>query len=383
MDKFNFNKYGKTKDYIAVALITIVFYFICLNIDSVIGLLGSAFDFLVPFIFGFFIAFLLNPILNFFEYKILRKANINNFMKHKISAVLAFITGILLIILLFWIIVPQLLQSITVLIENSNKYISEFTSALSSNSNIDLIDSKDVAGQSGVLFNYLIAEIKKYMPQIIKLSYNVLIILFKAVIGLAAGFCIMVEKKKLKKDAVKLNYAIFSQDNADFYMLIGGAIKHIFYSFVIDRALDSFIIAIITYFTFKIYGIQYSGLITFFIAVMNMIPIFGIFLGALPGLMLILIIEPSALLFYLVYIIIIQQFDCNILTPKISGNELGISSFWILFSVMLGGTLFGIIGMFAGPPVFALIYFLISARVHTKLNEKHVAIDEKGNVNEG
>ncbi len=187
-----------------------------------------------------------------------------------------------------------------------------------------------------------------------------------------SGLYLLFDKEKLIMHIKKVTFALFSSEKAGYLSVLAHNAQRIFNNFIIGKAIDSLIIGIIAYIGLSILNIHYAALFSVVIGVMNMIPVFGPFIGAIPGILILLITAPGQCVTFIIFVIVLQQFDGNILGPLILGDKLGLPSFWILFSVTIGGSLFGILGMFLGVPLFALIYFTIKELVHGRLEKKNL-----------
>ncbi len=152
--------------------------------------------------------------------------------------------------------------------------------------------------------------------------------------------------------------------------------------FIIGKIIDSAIIGLICFIGLTIFKFDYALLISVIVGVTNVIPFFGPFIGAIPCAFLLLLIDPVQCFWFVVFVIILQQFDGNFLGPKILGDTVGISGFWILFSVIIGGGLFGVGGMLLGVPVFAVVYTLVAEGVFTRLKKKVAFVKQDDLVQE-
>ena len=161
-------------------------------------------------------------------------------------------------------------------------------------------------------------------------------------------------------------------------MVKGTHANKIFSDFLVGKALDSFLIGMFCFIILVIFQIPNAMLISFIIGVTNMIPFFGPFIGAIPSALLVLLTSPGKTILFVIIILVLQQFDGNILGPKILGNKLNLPTFWIMFSIFFFGNLFGFIGMLAGVPIFAVIYTLTKEFVDERIRVKNYELLKKG-----
>ena len=170
---------------------------------------------------------------------------------------------------------------------------------------------------------------------------------------------VLCSKETFKGQAKKLIYGIFRADQANVILEIGRKTRDIFYGFIIGKIIDSAIIGVICYVCMLIFKMPYPLLVSIIIGVTNIIPVFGPYIGALPTVIIIFLTEPMQGIYFLIFIIVLQQIDGNIIGPKILGDSTGLSSFWVVVAIVVGGGLFGFAGMLFGVPTMALIYYLV------------------------
>ena len=173
----------------------------------------------------------------------------------------------------------------------------------------------------------------------------------------------------------KIVYALFETDAANAIISDVRFTHRTFSGFMVGKVIDSIIIGIICFFGISMMDIPYAILISVIVGITNIIPFFGPYLGAIPSALLILMVNPLQCLYFIIFILVLQQFDGNVLGPKILGNSTGLSSFWVIFSITLFGGLFGILGMIAGVPIFAVIYAGIKAFINQMLLQKKLPTD--------
>ena len=191
-------------------------------------------------------------------------------------------------------------------------------------------------------------------------------------IGLIVSVYVLFSKEKFSKQSKKITYAIFKPSNANMILHLTIKSNEIFGGFIIGKIIDSAIIGVLCFAGLSILNMPYAMLVSVIVGVTNVIPFFGPYIGAIPSAILILLAEPKMGIYFIIFIIALQQFDGNILGPKILGNSTGLSAFWVIVSILLGGGLFGIVGMLFGVPTFAVIYYVIKLLVDNKLEKKEL-----------
>lgn len=170
-------------------------------------------------------------------------------------------------------------------------------------------------------------------------------------------------KKALRSDE-KIIFALFPARAANQVIQVFHTTNEIFGGFIKGKLLDSLIIGIICYIVLCIIKMPYTLLVSVIVGVTNIIPFFGPFIGAIPSAFLILLVDPLYAIYFVIFVVILQQIDGNIIGPKILGDSTGLSSFWVMFAILVGSGLFGVMGMLLGCPVFAVIYYIVQKIVH-------------------
>ena len=286
------------------------------------------------------------------------------------------------IYLLLWMLLPQLVESITSIIVGMPgmvESLSEWITALLKD-NPQLQEAANVALESSSLElqNWLTQTlIPKAQEVITTLSVSVIStfwFLFDFVIGIIVCVYVLSSADKLKRQAKMIVSAIAPKKYLDTIFEITYEMDQCFGGFIRGKLLDSLIIGILCFICISIMDIPYPVLVSTIVGVTNIIPFFGPFIGAIPGVILILTVNPIQALYFAIFIFILQQFDGNILGPTILGQSTGIGSIWVLFSILIFGDLFGFVGMIIGVPTFAVIYYLISKYVFKKLKEREMDV---------
>lgn len=387
-EKINSNKYlmlGITLFSVLTALILVFFAFYrWYYVEACIKTILSIF---MPIIFGLSIAYLMNPIVVFLERRVFYKI-VNKFKKitkkKKISRILALFTSTLLffgiIVGCFSILIPEILKSVNTFIVNANNYLKDSEKLLldifgNNEAVITFInDNYDSFADFFVkwLNDGMLNDVVTYLGNGI---FSFLIFLYNLIIGYIIAIYVLMDKEKFKAQVKKVLYTIFSQERIDIIMENAKYTDRIFGGFFAGKVIDSFIIGIICFVVMVLLRMPYALIIAVVVGITNIIPYFGPFIGAVPSALLILLVEPSKCLTFLIFIFILQQFDGNILGPKILGNKTGLSSFWVLCSLLIFGGLFGVVGMIIGVPIFSILYSFVNGVLKRRLAAKNLPIN--------
>lgn len=363
--------------YSIIVAVGILLYFALYRFQQLASFFSSFFSLLMPFILGFAIAFILNGPMMFFEAKLFSKLRCSKQVKRNLSALLSLVLFIAIVCFLLALLIPQLVESIASLVKSFPGYAADFQVFA-----IDFMKEHDINVE---IINKFISDynivgkltefVTSALPQMAKLTYQLGSTLLNVLLGIISGLYMMMDKERLLRYFKKLNYAIFPKNVAEYTHRLMLSSSQIFNNFIIGKAIDSLIIGILCYVGSILLGFPYAILLSVVVGVTNMIPVFGPFIGAIPGVVLLFIIHPITAVYYALFILVLQQFDGNILGPLILGDKLGLPSIGILFSVVIGGGLFNVVGMFIGVPCFAVIYMAVREWTHYRLEKRQVDLE--------
>ena len=363
--------------YSIIVAVGILLYFALYRFQQLASFFGSFFSLLMPFILGFAIAFILNGPMMFFEAKLFGKLRCSKQVKRNLSALLSLVLFIAIVCFLLALLIPQLVESIASLVKSFPGYAADFQVFA-----IDFMKEHDINVE---IINKFISDynivgkltefVTSALPQMAKLTYQLGSTLLNVLLGIISGLYMMMDKERLLRYFKKLNYAVFPKNVAEYTHRLMLSSSQIFNNFIIGKAIDSLIIGILCYVGSVLLGFPYAILLSVVVGVTNMIPVFGPFIGAIPGVVLLFIIHPITAVYYALFILVLQQFDGNILGPLILGDKLGLPSIGILFSVVIGGGLFNVVGMFIGVPCFAVIYMAVREWTHYRLEKRQVDLE--------
>ena len=358
--------------------------FVIFNFGIVLSGIRRLLTILTPIIDGVALAYILTPLLNFVEREWIGRiyARSKKEMTHKRKDI---------VYLFFRLIIPQLIASIKSivyqfprLINNLERFIAEL---FADNPDIESTINEFITDYSIQLNNIVQTKIIPQAEDLIKTFSLSVIGVIKALLNLIIGVIIslylMATKELLAGQAKKIMYALY--ENRDANRLISG-IRYthtVFIGFLSGKLIDSVIIGILCFIIISIVGIPYAVLVSVIVGVTNIIPFFGPYIGAIPSILLVLMINPVKALYLLIIIIVLQQLDGNVIGPKILGDSTGLSSFWVIFSITVFGGMFGIPGMLLGVPSFAVIYALVKYKVNRKLKSKDMPQDTSPYVTVG
>lgn len=333
---------------------------------------------MMPFIIGFSVAFLLHPAMILIERKLLKNSKMKQTTKRKISAGLALVLAILVIAGFLFLIFPSITDSIVKLSTQIGDYAM--------NAEVMIQDVIKTYPQTADFLTWLfdvgegtlielVNYLKNTIPTILDYSIKVVGLVFDFVMGLIIALYILCDRERFYIQIKKVAYTLFREPVVKQMRDLAKLSSRMFNSFIVGKIVDSLIIGIICYVGMSLIGFDFALLISFIVGCTNVIPVFGPFIGAVPGFVILLIVNPLDSLWFLVFIFALQQFDGNILGPLILGDSMGIPTLYVMFAILVGGGFFGVPGMFLGVPLFSIIYVVVKAGVEKQLEKKQIVVD--------
>ena len=372
---------------------SMLFYFFLFRMDVVFGTLRKLISIMMPVICGAIIAYLLIPIVNFQErhfYKyLIHKKHMNPSKRQRkvvryVSIIFALIFAFLIIYSLLAMIVPSIIESIISIINDFPRYFQNIRhwleSLLKDNPEWQTTVFSYIEQYSPKLENFLNVQILPQLRAILQhLStgvFGTLVFIKNLLIGLIISIYLMAGKEEFVTQSKMFVYAFLSTEHAN-SVVKGFRFAHrTFVGFIVGKIVDSVIIGILCYIGTTLIGTPYALLVSVVVGVTNVIPFFGPYLGAIPTAFIILMVNPMQCLYFLIFILLLQQFDGNILGPKILGNSTGLSSFMVIVAILLFGGIMGIPGMIIGVPTLAVIMAGIKTFRTYNLRQKSMPMDE-------
>ena len=358
-------------------ILVVAFYTLINNVEPLYGVFQAIFVALSPFIYGIGIAFLLNPLRKVIEYSWLEKTKLKPRTKKVIASFGALLIGIIMLFVFFSILIPQMISSIQTFLSSFEGYVDTAHKFFESNNffSDDLLKTLNPVIDKGVsMLGDWVSNIASSLNAI--LMYSVIFAkgVMNFLIGMIIALYILLDEVNLKRQMKKVLYALLPEKTTKGILRTTRLTINTFNSFVAGKAVDSLIIGILCYIILSFMKMPYTPLISVVVGVTNMIPVFGPFLGAVPSILILLLVDPFKALEFSIFILILQQVDGNIIGPRILGGAVGLPTLYVMFAIIIGGALFGIVGMFIGVPVFSVIFVLVSEFIHRRLDKKNITI---------
>ena len=350
---------------------------------------------LSPFVWGLVIAYLLCPLMRTYQRVLFTPLGKKMFagkqdgedrvfkFARTMSVILAIITMLAIIAAVIWLIVPRVIDSIRLIVVNSTDYINAayvwIDKLLADFPEVEKSISETYGNVSQGFFEWLRSTILPRLEGIITNvtsgAYYLLKGIYNVFIGMIVSVYVLYSKERVGSHAKKLLYCIFSLEASERIIKALHFVDDVFIGFLTGKILDSAIIGVLCYVVCAILGMPFALLVSVIVGITNIIPFFGPFIGAIPSALIIVLAEPVKGLIFVIFIFILQQFDGNVLGPKILGSSVGINGFWVMFSIILGAGLFGFVGMLLGVPVFVVIYTGLRILVDRKLKRSGLETD--------
>lgn len=343
---------------------------------------GQIFTILSPFIFGALVAYVLNPMVHMF-YRLIDKL-VHKFklpMKHSIHSVLSILVTYMIVIgVVAWLILfifPEITNNLIDFINSIPKFYNQLLEWVDymkerfPDLNIELL-WQPISEALPNLITQLQNIATNMIPTIYTLSMSIAGWIINLLLTIIVSAYMLYDKKRLMRACWKMIYAFLPQRHIPICQEILSECNRLFSSFVVGKFIDSSIIGVLCFLLMTIFRLPYALLISIIVGVTNMIPYFGPFIGAIPGIVIILFISPLQSLGFAVLILCLQQFDGLVLGPKILGDSTGMKPLWIIFAITIGGSLAGVLGMFLGVPVIAIFRYLLNLYLDHRLSKKKI-----------
>ena len=367
----------KFKEYWGIVTYVVVLVYAIFNFSNLISGVKGIIGIISPFIVGIAIAFVLNLVMKIFEEKIfnfLSDKKYKKYLKFKrpLSVFFTFITVFLVILSLISFIIPQLIDSISKLTNAVPSYMKSF----------EIFISKYVTHTeilNTVWNNFLSAwkEVIQFTGQVLASSLTSVVNitvgftsgLFNFILSIIFSIYMLLNKEDLQLGMKKVLYSFIRKSFADRVIRLGKISNEVFSSYIGGQFIEAIIIGVLCFIGMIILRMPYSLLISVLIAVTALIPIFGAFIGTIPSAFIILIIDPMKAIWFIIFIIVLQQVEGNLIYPKVVGGSIGLPPIWVMLAMIIGGNAFGFIGILLGIPIFSVVYKVFKEIVDKRLKK--------------
>ena len=371
------------KEIIKIICFAVVLIFAFIHIKEIWNFLGFLIKLLMPFIIGIVIAFVLNILINLIEKKLLNKSKMSNKSKRTISLILSLAIIFTFIIILLLLIIPQLKNTVELFVDNMPMYeenVKELLDKFNIDPNIVVEIEEGVKNFGDVAIDFIKNNSDKILEITLGVATNVISVIVNFVIAVVFAIYLLAQKEKLLLQLNKVLRAYFPTSKVSKIRDIAKLSNRICASFVSGQCLEAVIIGVLCFIGMLILGIPYAATISVLIGVTALIPVYGAFIGTIVGAFLIFMVSPIKALIFVIFILILQQFEGNLIYPKVVGKSVGLPGIWVFMAVTIGASLAGVIGMLVSVPIASICYSIIATDVNYRTeakNSKKIIVKKK------
>ncbi len=366
------------KKWIILILIVLTGYWLINNLSTVGILFDIIINILFPFILGGCLAFILNIPMAFFEKKLTKpnkksKKEQNKKLLRMVSIIFAIVIILIVLILVITLIVPELMGVVNLFIDNIPYYAEEITK-LAEQYGINILDINTMIEEANIDMEAIKNQVTTLIPSVLTSSLSLVSSIISGisnfVIAIIFAIYILIDKEKLKSQATRILYAYLKKERAEKIINVGKVSRDTFKNFFTVQCLEATILGTLCIIGMLILRIPYSVPVGVLIGVTALIPVVGAFIGIAIGAILIVAVNPIKVITFIIFVLILQQIEGNVIYPRVVGTSVGLPGMWVLFGVTVGGSLGGILGMLLGVPVATIIYRLLKNHVNDKIHSK-------------
>ena len=365
-----------------VAAILFVLMFAIINADKLAGAVSAVVSVFSPIIIGFAIAYILNPTLRFFEFKVFKNMKRKS-LNRVLSIVLTYVVALAIVVALLYLLIPQIVKSINSLVNEYDVYVTTATgfinniiSKVVADGGAGVVNEEQLKGAISGFFFKSGDVLGGAVGYVVEYAMGLFVGIKNLVLGLFISFYVLASKEKLMAQTRKLGVAMFDEKRVSVIGKYLNITHTTFTNYFVGKIISSAIVTLMMFVAMMVFGMrEYALLVSFIIGVTDIIPIFGPIIGAVPSFFIIFISSPEKALLFLILIIVAQQIEGNIIAPKILGNATGISSLCVIIAIIVMGAYFGFVGMLIGVPVFAVGTMIVKEIVETRLRKKHKPVE--------
>ena len=369
------------KKILFIVAVSIVLFIVLQRIDAVLALIGGLFGLITPLLIGLGIAFVMNTLLNFWEKRVFKRwendAGLLGKIKRPVCLLLTILAIALIAFFVLFAVIPELINTLRMLSDRLPGFLEDMRIWL-----LGMIEYYNVDFSSLSALNVNWSEIGSFLfdffqngaPNIVSGTVTAATAVVVGIVNFFLGFVfalyILSQKEKLARGICRTMYAYLPESVASSTLSVARLANRIFSGFIGGQFLEAVILGSLCFIGMSIFGFPYAPMISVLVGCLALIPIFGAFIAVAIGAYLILLVNPMQALWFLVFFLILQQIEGNLIYPRVVGNSVGLPTLWVLFAVLVGGGLFGILGILLGVPTCSVIYTLLKQSVTTRLKEK-------------
>ena len=368
-----FTKENK-KEILKIILFAVILIFAFIHIKEIWNFLRFLIRLLMPFIIGIVIAFVLNILVNLIERKLLNKSKMTDKSKRTISLLLSLAFVFTFIIILLLLIIPQLKNTALLFVDNMPKYeenVKDLLDKFNIDPNIVVEIEEGVKNFGDVAIDFIKNNSDQIIEVTLGVATNVISVVVNFVVAFVFAIYLLAQKEKLLRQLNKVFRAYLPTSKVEKIKDIAKLSNRICASFVSGQCLEAVIIGILCFIGMLVLGIPYAATISVLIGVTALIPVYGAFIGTIVGAFLIFMVSPVKALIFIIFILILQQFEGNLIYPKVVGKSVGLPGIWVFVAVTIGASLAGVVGMLISVPIASICYSILATDVNYQMNVKN------------
>lgn len=360
-------------EFLPIILIGLISFKLLDRIDSLYFFVIGILDMLQPVFWAIGISYVLNPMMKFFQRKFK--------LKRIFSILLCYVIVLGVITALITIVIPMIVNNVSDLVSNFDTFreqgINYFNNVIATSKLFEELSLEEYLNIEVIsqYFGDIPVILNSTVDAIVKMLLLFFGGLFKIVIGFIIAVYLLLDKEKFQVGSKRIMFSYLKLDAANKTVMFFKDVNKIFSRYIIGKTIDSAIIGIMCYIGLVILNVRYAALLAIIVGITNMIPYFGPFIGMVPAIIITVFFSPIKALWVALFIFGLQQFDGYYLGPKILGDSVGLSPFWIILGILVGGSLFGVLGMLVAVPIVAVIQLIVIRSINKKLTEKDIIID--------
>ena len=365
------------KNIILIITYIALIIFVLVNFEKILSILGYIINIFSPFIFGAIVAFVLNVLVNFIERKLFGKVKKKTWLKIKrpLSIAISVVLVIFIIVFIMNLLIPQLKNSVSLFTDSLPTYKEDIINIMNK-FNLEETTIKKVADYldnfGKVITDYIKGNSKDVITVTTEVATSLIAIISKAVIAIVFAIYIIAQKETLKRQFNKLMSAYLKPRTVNRINKYASMANTTFSNFVTGQCLEALIFGSLCFLGMLILRLPYATTIAVLLGFTALIPVFGAFIGTFLGAFLILMISPIKAIIFVVFILVLQQIEGNLIYPKVVGKSVGLPGIWVLLSVTIGASVGGILGMLIATPLCSLLYILLRQAVNDRINSNKI-----------
>ena len=365
------------KNIILIITYIALIIFVLVNFEKILSILGYIINIFSPFIFGAIVAFVLNVLVNFIERKLFGKVKKKTWLKIKrpLSIAISVVLVIFIIVFIMNLLIPQLKNSVSLFTDSLPTYKEDIINIMNK-FNLEETTIKKVSDYldnfGKVITDYIKGNSKDVITVTTEVATSLIAIISKAVIAIVFAIYIIAQKETLKRQFNKLMSAYLKPRTVNRINKYASMANTTFSNFVTGQCLEALIFGSLCFLGMLILRLPYATTIAVLLGFTALIPVFGAFIGTFLGAFLILMISPIKAIIFVVFILVLQQIEGNLIYPKVVGKSVGLPGIWVLLSVTIGASVGGILGMLIATPLCSLLYILLRQVVNDRINSNKI-----------